>query len=237
MPPDARFAVVSLPTARTDLPKRALPVRAVIVHTTGTGVIEQALRKGRPPLDFAAAFYARPTVYASHYLVGYEGEVVSTVPEATVAYHAGVSKAHRGLYALGRAVWPRYVGGTDRGATQPHYADWLARWPDLLSPLDLVTGKVVNGTTVGVDLLAPLPGVSFHPEEQVAMAARLVADILRRHDLVASRPTVLRHADTDPFSRSTKRGGWDPPREAFTRLCRLLGFAAWPDEPAPEAVA
>ena len=84
MPPDARFAVVSLPTARTDLPKRALPVRAVIVHTTGTGVIEQALRKGRPPLDFAAAFYARPTVYASHYLVGYEGEVVSTVPEGSV---------------------------------------------------------------------------------------------------------------------------------------------------------
>lgn len=237
MTPDARFAVVSIPTARTDLPRRTLPVRAVVVHTTGTGIVEQALRKGRPPLDFAAAHYAKASSFASHYLIGYEGEVVGTVPEAVVAYHAGVPTAHRGLYALGRAVWPRYVGGTDRGGPQTHYGDWLARWPDLLSPLDLVTGKVVNGSTVGVDLLAPVPGVAFHPEEQVAMAARLVADILRRHSLVASRPTVLRHADVDPFSRSTKRGGWDPPREAFTRLCRLLGFAAWPEEPVAEAVA
>ena len=205
---------------------------AVVVHTTGGGIIDRALRKGADPLQHAAEYYARPDAYASHYLVGYGGEIISTVAEDRVAYHAGVGRAHLEVYRKGRAIWPRYVieGGVlaMRDRPQPHYDDWLTRWPDRAGPHELVPPPGVNTRTVGVDLLAP--GYrEGHPDAQVITAAALVRDILRRKSLLPSRMTVLRHADVAPFSRSTKRGGWDPPRPAFEALCRHLGFEAWPE--------
>jgi len=228
-----------------DLPARTKPVRAVVIHTTGSGIVSKALKKNIDPLDYAAAYYARKTSYASHYLVGYDGTIVGTVPENLVAYHAGVSKGRRSIYQQGRDRWPRHVKKgkelVDTGKAQGRYGDWLERWPDLDSPLDLLPGRSVNGLTIGVDFLAPLPGEK-HPQTQVMWVRALVMDIVQRYKLGAvagsmieeidiPRTVVLRHADVDPLARSTSRGGWDPPRYAFTALCAQLGIEAWPTEP------
>lgn len=218
-------------TKRTDLPARAAKVQAVMIHTTGSGLIANALKAGKDVLAYYAAYYARADAYASGSVVGWEGKVVGTVPDNLIAYHAGVSKTYRAIYAKGTAVWRRHVleNGklVDKGVPQPHYEDWLARWPTLKSPLDLLTGPGVNSVTIGLDLLAPVAGAQ-HGETQLQKMAALIREIAGRQGIVVKKETVLRHSDIDPFSRSTSRGGWDPPRSAFERLCTILGFDAWP---------
>jgi len=229
-----------------DLPERGKKVHAVIIHTTGSGIVGKALKKDLDPLDYAASYYARKNSYASHYLVGYDGTVVGTVPENLVAYHAGVSKGRRSIYQQGRGRWPRHVKRgkdiVDTGKHQARYDDWLERWPDLDSPVDLLPGRGVNSQTIGVDFLAPLPGEK-HPKTQIMWVRALVMDIVDRYnlgtvsgslveELEIPKAAVLRHADVDPLARSTARGGWDPPRYAFEALCAQLGIEAWTPEPA-----
>lgn len=236
---------VRIERTKRDLPARRKEVRAVIVHTTGSGIVVKALKKDLDPLDYAAAYYARKSSYASHYLVGYDGTVVGTVPEQLVAYHAGVGKGQRSTYKQGRERWPRHIKKgkeiVDTGKHQSRYDDWLSRWPDLGSPLDLLPGRSVNEQTIGVDFLAPLPGEK-HPKTQVMWVRALVMDIVQRYNLGAvggsmveeldiPKESVLRHADVDPLSRSTSRGGWDPPRYVFEALCTQLGIEAWTPEP------
>ena len=237
---------VRIERTKRDLPARRKDVLAVVIHTTGSGIVGKALKKDVDPLDYAAEYYARKNSYASHYLVGYDGTVVGTVPENLVAYHAGVSKGRRSIYRQGRERWPRHVKKgrelVDTGKSQPRYDDWLERWPDLDSPLDLLPGRSVNAQTIGVDFLAPLPG-ERHPQEQVMWVRALVMDLVERYklgtvsgsmvdELDIPKEVVLRHADVDPLSRSSARGGWDPPRYVFEALCTQLGIEAWTAENA-----
>ena len=226
-----------------DLPARSKAVQALIIHTTGSGIIGKALKANADPLDYAAAYYARPKSYASHYLVGYDGTIVGTVPENVTAYHAGVGKSRRRLYAKGSDHWRRFVAKgrelVDTGQIQSRYDDWAERWPGKASPLDLIDGASVNSVSIGIDLLAPLPG-ERHPTTQIMWARALVIDLVDRYDLgtVAGslveeleipKTAILRHADVDPISRSSKRGGWDPPAYAFRALCAQLGVESWPE--------
>lgn len=232
-------------TKRTNLPVRTRPVQAIGIHTTGGGIIVKALKRGEEPFQVAAAYYARARSYASGYLVGafaedeYEADaddaIVGTVPDNLVAYHAGVSRGRIAIYRKGRDVWPRHLKRNkvwvDTGKIQPRYADWLARWPELDSPIDLFPGFAsgVNSRTLSADLLAPEPG-RRHADQQLRWMASLVGDLCERHGLAVTRQTVLRHADIDPLTRSSKRGGWDPPREAFERLAGFLDIGpAWPE--------
>ena len=230
MQPDSPL-VTEVRWSKRALQPRPGPVGCVIAPTTGGGIVATAIRRGLDPLDYAADHYARPDVFASHYLVGWAGEVIQTVPEAVVALHAGVSTERRKLYRRGLAVWRRHVlrAGklADAGVVLGRYADWRQRWPDLTGPHQLVRPGGVNAQSVGVDLLAPPPGET-HREPQIAATGRLVADVLGRHALVASRETVLRHADVDPLTRTSAAGGWDPPWYAFVQLCSWLGFPAAP---------
>jgi N-acetyl-anhydromuramyl-L-alanine amidase AmpD len=208
--------------------------QAVVVHTTGSGILVAALKEGRDPLAYAAAYYARPDSFTSGYLVGHEGEVVGLVPDNLIACHAGVGQGRAALYARGQAHWTRLAGGADGAWSEDpkhegRYRDWVARWPGLTSPRALLDGYDlgVNARTLSLDLLAPVPGEA-HPEAQLRAAADLAFDLLLRHrHEPPTKRTVLRHSDLDPLVRSTAAGGWDPPRAAFVRLCDLLGFAAW----------
>jgi hypothetical protein len=241
-------------TGKGSLPAMGKPV-GVIVHTTGGGIVAKALKKGKDPLAYAAEYYARKNSYGSHYLVApfaeetySEGDdsVVGTVPEQLVAYHSGLGRTSGRVkcYKKGRAVWPRHriasrkVDGKtkkymkDFGKVLPDYQDWLDRWPGLDSPLDLIPkpwpgAGIINGQFHGVDLLAPEPGAK-HTELQVRWVAAIIKDLADRHGWEIHQSTVLRHADVDPFSRSTKRGGWDPPRYVFEMLCDVLGIESWP---------
>lgn len=228
---------------KRDLPARRKPVVAVVMHTTGSGIIGKALKANADPLDYAAEYYARPQSYASHYLIGYDGTIVGTVPENLVAYHAGVSKGRRKLYAKGLDHWRRFVAKgrdlVDTGKVLSRYDDWRDRWPELASPLELIDGPSSNGVTIGVDLLAPLPGEK-HPTTQIMWARALVIDLVDRYklgtvtgsttdELEIPKRAILRHADVDPLTRSSKRGGWDPPAYAFRALCSQLGVESWPE--------
>lgn len=226
-------------TSRRDLILRMRAVAAVIVHTTGGGIVTKALKAGKDPLQYAADYYARPNAYASGYLVGpfaneeYDAAgddtIVGTVPDNLVAYHAGVSKARLALYRVGYDIWARHIlqGGNlvDTGRVQARYGDWRARWPGADSPLDLLPGfeRGVNAITLSADLLAPEPGHA-HADLQCRWMASLVGELLERHGLSPSKGTVLRHSDVDPLTRSSPRGGWDPPQNAFARVCDALGI-------------
>lgn len=228
----ARLDRATAPKGRP-LPVRRGNVQAAIVHTTGSGAVVKALKKGIDPFEYLARYYAKAHAYASGYLVGERPgvgiEVVGTVPDDRVAYHAGVAASRAAIYRRGRDVWPRFLKRSgqwfDTGKTQPHYRDWLERWPDLDCPLDLLDGFSlgVNARTLSADLLAPEPG-ERHRQAQIDMMVSLVEDLLSRHALQPSRLTVLRHADVDPLSRSSRRGGWDPPRRAFESLLSCLGL-------------
>jgi len=224
-----------LERTRRDLPERELSAaRAVVVHTTGSGIVIKALKKGADPLNYAAEYYARPRSFCSHYLVGHdaEGGIIGTVPEGLIAYHSGVASKRVAAYKRGRQYWMcrRWKSGTGLVEMLRHdgrYRDWAQRWPQVASPLDLVPRRWVNKRTVGVDLLAPLPG-SRHPNEQIVLAAGLINDVCERLEIPIAKGTILRHSDVDPLTRSTKsRGGWDPPRRAFEALCECLGVTPW----------
>ena len=218
-------------TKRTNLPKRTLDVVAVVVHTTGSGIVAKALKKSLDPQEYAAKYYAGKRSFSSHYLVGHDfsrdDAIIGTVPENLVSYHSGMNKHRRAIYKKGKSVWPRYkkVDGAfvDGGKHLPHYEDWLDRWPNLDSPNDLIPGTSINYRTIGVDFLAPEPGEK-HSELQTRWVASLISDILERTGLKIERKTVLRHSDVDPLTRSTRRGGWDPPAYVFRNLCDLLGI-------------
>ena len=227
---------------RRDLPSRTKAVTALVVHTTGSGIIGKALKANADPLDYAADYYARPKSYASHYLIGYDGTIVGTVPENLVAYHAGVGKGRRKLYAKGDD-WRRFIAKgrelVDTGEPQGRYDDWVERWPGLTSPLELLDGPSVNGQTIGLDLLAPLPG-ERHPTTQIMWARALVIDLVDRYhlgtvagssvdELEIPKGVLLRHSDVDPITRSSKRGGWDCPAYALRALCAQLGVESWPE--------
>jgi hypothetical protein len=227
-------------------PRDMALLAGTVVHTTGSGIVVKALKRGDDPLDYAEAYYARASSYASNYLAGHDfgraDVIVGTVPENLVAYHTSLPRTSLrwNTYKRGRGVWPRFTIATkadgtkymkDHGKLLSRYADWLERWPDLDSPLDLISapGTSINRQFLGVDMLAPEPGEQ-HTELQVRWVASLIGEIHERHGLPVTRRTVLRHADLDPFSRTSKRGGWDPPAYAFKMLCEYLEIGWLPEQ-------
>lgn len=227
-------------TTRTKrkLAARTLPPQAVVVHTTGGGIVAKALKADREPLTEALAWYSGPKAYSSGYLIGgfrrpgwdaQDDAIAGIVPDNLVALHAGVPAGNAALYARGRAVWMRHVakGGAlvDTGRVQERYSDWAERWPGAEGPADILRGhaKGVNARTLSLDVLAPEPGEP-HSAQQLSWAAALVRDLLGRHGLPVSRTTVLRHSDVDPLSRTSPAGGWDPPTSAFRDILARLAL-------------
>ena len=221
---------IKAPGVRNGLPLRKRVPTVIIIHTTGSGIIIKALKRGLDPREYAAAYYAGLRAFSSGYLVGWDKHVVGTVPEQLVAYHTGSSRERAAAYRRGYDYWSRYTWVHGSGLVRlkrgdKRYEGWKRRWPDLESPLELPTGRYPNFVSVGVDLLAPPPGEP-HPQAQLAMAAGLVLDIADRWEIELSKTTLLRHVDCDPATRSNKRGGWDPPMGAFRDLCARVGVAA-----------
>jgi len=194
------------PTKRV-LPRRPGKASAVVVHTTGDTDLAKILR-----------FYLSSDGYQPHYLIDKTGLIHQFVEEDHVAYHAKIGVNEAALYAQGWLAWSRQVKtGSDRfrdaGAVYSGYLSWRKRWPSLRSPLDLVTGRHPNYTSIGIELQQPFdkeltPDIFLNP--QYSALLELLTDISNRTKIPIDKTHVLGHYDCSPMNRSTSRGGWDP---------------------------
>jgi N-acetyl-anhydromuramyl-L-alanine amidase AmpD len=204
-------SVATLP--RTDATDRTAPVYGVVVHTTGSSIVDKALKNRQTPLDAALAYY-RTSPYFAHYVIGYGGETAQVADEHEKAMHVGWGQEARGAFLSGRWM-----------DTLPRaYCDaWHARWPAYVSPAHLFPGESVNNVTVGVELLPWRPGCPMihqpegalrYSKAQHVAVARLAEDIATRWGFPPGWSRTGRlagHEDLNPLERVTKSGlGWDP---------------------------
>lgn len=196
---------------------------AVVVHTTGGGILSRFAREGArkgdaSPFDTAVRVYTTIMPQSGHYVVGQLGQCAQVVPEMTIAQHVGSAKS--------RAYWlPR-----ERWMT-PELTWWRDRWPELDSPIDLADGQLwadgsCNRNAVGIEVVPPESGArdAWSPECWRTLAA-LVLDITARHHIPCDREHVLTHSDAHPISRSAKGAPWD------------VGPLAWSWDRMREAIA
>ena len=184
------------------------PPVAVVVHTTGGGVVARYLREGArkgdaTPFDTGVRIYTTIMEDSAHYVVGQAGECVQVVPESLAARHVGGSGSV--VYARPQSQWMTSGLGW-----------WGDRWPDLATPYELAGGQLWRGgscnrSTVGVEVVPPLSGArgAWSPECWAALAA-LVSDVCARHGIPADREHIVTHSDAHPASRSAKGAPWDP---------------------------
>lgn len=190
-----------------DVDDRSAPVFGVVIHTTGSGIVEQAVKLKVNPLDHAVAYYLKPDSYFPHYVIGWDGHCVQVADERERAQHVGLSAADRQLYLSGR--WK------NRLATEL-VLRWVTRWPGFASPSALYPGPSVNNVYLGCELTPLLkrdPVYGFFTVEQHKMVAMLARDIGERHGLPSywwTTSRLLGHEDVSPLTRSDKGGGWDP---------------------------
>lgn len=226
---------------RTGWQARTGPVYGLCWHTTGSGIVEQALTRGRDPLEHAVAYYLGAEFYA-HYVIGWDGTIVQIVDELARAPHVGYGE--RALYLSGE--WAQ-------ACPRACVAAWRAAWPAFESPAHLMpnaSSDAPNNLYVGAEMLplptgarastAPAPafrGSSFTLPQHQAVTM-LALDVADRHDFPSGWPRGPRlagHEDLNPLKRSDSGGGWDPgalrPRPRFdARWVRALCSG---EEPGP----
>jgi hypothetical protein len=197
---------------------------AVVVHTTGGGILARFRREGRAkgdrtPHDTAVRVYRHIMPQSGHYVVGQRGECVQVVPEGLCAWHVG---------GAGSAPYWREHWRT------PATAWWVQRWPDLDSPRELAGGRLwdpyIIGPSIGARVKAPLSwgkgsanawsvGIEVVPPESGAAdewspecwatVRALVRDVCARNGIPCEREYVICHSDAHPLARSVKGQPWD----------------------------
>jgi hypothetical protein len=215
---------------------RTSPVRAIIIHTTGSGPARRltsskfAKWRRRNPEAAVSTFEAALWVYQNmvpgpHYVVGQEGECAQTAPEMECAWHVGSAQGRR----------YKWTGG--RWSTRDT-AWWFKRWPGLQSPRELANGHLwdpytaplglrgirariasrwaggggsVNANTLGIEVAPDLakPGGPWS-EAALLTLDRLVLDLAHRHQVPLAREFIFGHSDANPIARSSRGRGWDP---------------------------
>lgn len=188
-------------------PDRRLPIAMVVVHTTGTGIVQAARDAKRDPLDEALRRYRRVGGVFPHYVIGTSGRTVQVASEDVIAWHVGIESPQWVQYETG--VWTRRVAPSALEA-------WQDRWPGRQSPLDLLPMDGArrarpNDVSIGVELVPTGsakytgPGKVYTGEQYQALA-ELLADIAARR----GHMPVLGHEDLEPLDRWDRGGGWDP---------------------------
>ena len=230
MADDPLANIVDNPT-QAPLPARTQPVKAIIIHTTGSGSTWQQI----------LSFYTDKNGYQPHYAIQTDGTIHRTADESLVAWHTAIKGAERALYQQGWDVWSRWhwpLGAnapTDTGSEYSGYGTWKNMWrvADKNSPLDLPTGAAPNDVTIGIECEQPSDAdktADIFTDAQYASLICLVRDVVGRYSLNVDRLSILGHYDCSPMRRSTGAGGWDP-GDAFN-WGRLFD-GVQPSTPAP----
>jgi N-acetyl-anhydromuramyl-L-alanine amidase AmpD len=215
---------VTPPTTIAHRGKGSLVPRGLLVHGTGSCLIEAARRAKADPEEFAVNYYMRSPTYP-HYLISHDGDCYSFADDRKVAPHAGWRPWERRLYAHdsigGNYDWPSHWARDfldDVIRVYPGFYDgWLDRWSGIArfykSPLrvwEQVAGKGARGspntTHLGVELLHAIP----FTEAQVRTLARLFVHLARAHGWLdpaqidpatLPQPWLLGHSDLCPARR------------------------------------
>lgn len=244
--------ISKLATALCDKGKKPRPTAyAIVVHTTGSGVVENAKKEGVDPFKFTCDTYQRGSVYP-HYLIGYDGKIVSFCDEARWAAHAAWRDWEADAYAS-NDWWRKWASDYHDKvvAVEPSfYADWDVRWGErgFASPVDLLAASSKNRSSspnkvaIGVELLDAKPFTA----QQVEALAKLVLDIAGRYGWpIGSAQTwpwpnqfVLGHSDIGPCRRWARAKGdkgtvpkagvaWDPGavHDLWDRLRMAVGVS------------
>jgi N-acetyl-anhydromuramyl-L-alanine amidase AmpD len=185
-------------------------LHGLVVHTTGSGIVDQADAAHADPLDHAVHYYA-DAPYHPHYVCGWDGRLVAVCDEELIAYHVGLDPKRGDVQLLGAGGgWAELVARPDL---------WRRRWHShgVTAPTQLMTfaGRVsANAHFVGIELLPLRPrdrtGPLWFTDAQHARVAELVADLWARHGIAPSPRAVLGHEDLNPLDRFDGGGGWDP---------------------------
>lgn len=208
-------------------------VGGLIVHTTGSSIVEQARKVGADPEAFAVDFYTHAEGKYPHYLIAHDGSTYSFCDEMKQAAHAAWSDAERDLYftapmstaspAPWMRSWINTLGdGAQKTVDPEFYRVWRERWQDewkgryYISPLNLLRQitetpeKGPNHCTIGVEMLDSKP---FSTAQHEALAS-LFADICKRHELLDPKqiapgtlpqPWLCTHSDVSPLRRYQRR--------------------------------
>jgi N-acetyl-anhydromuramyl-L-alanine amidase AmpD len=224
--------LINFPTKR-QLPRRVLPISAVVIHTTGDTDLDAILR-----------FYSSTDGYQPHYFIDTAGTVRRIASEDHVAYHAAIYATEAAAYQQGFTHWstlswddatkePKSFGGSF-----PGYATWKTTWlnDSTSSPLDLVTRGHPNAVSIGIELQQPTDDETtpdIFTDAQYDALTELVADVCSRNQVPLDRHHLLGHYDVSPMRRSTSHGGWDP-GERFNWNRLLTQF---PVDPTANAIA
>jgi N-acetyl-anhydromuramyl-L-alanine amidase AmpD len=202
--------IVENPT-QAPLPNRTQDVKAIIIHTTGSGSTWQQI----------VNLYTAADGVGPHYAIQLDGTIHRFAAETRVAWHAGLSTRERQLYEQGYGVWSHWHWGlsdataVDTGSEYAGYKTWKDMWrvAGKESPLDLPTGSHPNNVTIGIECQQPGDAditADIFTDAQYTSLIALVADIVRRYSLPLDRLSLMGHYDVSPMRRSTTRGGWDP---------------------------
>lgn len=222
----------------------ATTLRGALIHTTGSGVTEQAKKAGcrdDAAIDeFVAHHYLTHTEHP-HYLVGLTGEVFSFCDENFKAAHAVWKPWEMEVYKSAidwRLTWAKDFQDSRVPVASNFYDTWYAKWGQTYtSPAGIL--KQIGGTNSPNAVYAGIELVDSKPftEAQLKATAALFVDMARRLQwfdptLVVPRvlpqPWLCGHSDISPCRRWSKRGGWDPGPENinWTELGNLIVEAA-----------
>jgi hypothetical protein len=195
-------------------------VRAIVVHTTGSGPVTRWRRERDQP-DKAEPSPFRTAVFriyrsimpaAPHYVIGPNGECIQMCRENLSAWHVG--REHASAYD--RIDWLTGL-----------YEWWADKWQGLDSPRDLAGGRLwdhgsCNDNSIGIEIVPPTDDTqgTWSPACRTTLE-QLIRDVAGRWNVKLDRFHVVSHSDAHPIARTTHQGvPWDP------------GPAQWPDFPA-----
>jgi len=195
-------------------------VFGLVVHTTGGGLPAKALKRNENPVDTAVNFYN--TNHGTHYVIGWDGDLVQIATEDMVANGVGVTNKDPKINQI-----LSVARGWENDLPKAMVDRWKKRWPKYKTPLQLFPTKYANSCYVHVECIpcifyeanklitsaTPMGGSLRFTEAQHKKVAELACDIAKRNGWEGEwwkTPRLVGHEDITPVSRSTSTGGWDP---------------------------
>lgn len=188
-------------------------VCGILVHTTGSGLVQKAIKLKKDPNEYAVEYYKTSVAYP-HYLIDWNGAVFTFCDEMKWAAHAKWTKEESKLYV--GTDWLRWceLKGELKEVNPKAYQAWIDRWGGsrglaYTSPKDIlrqIGGTVPNSAYIGIEILDRKP---FNELQHKALSG-LTKDICERHKLVnveyviqGSLPQawLCTHSDVSPIRR------------------------------------